>query len=64
LYNFYRDIIGCIDSIEIPRIVGNDQQCKSTMHFINFLLIMVPEGIQVVAWNDDVDRVEQLIRIL
>lgn len=56
---FCSEIISYIDSIEAPRIVGNSQQYKFYKFFVNN---GSGRKIQVVAWNDDVDRVEQLIR--
>lgn len=50
----FSEIIGCIDGIESPRIVGNKQVYKVLKFYLN-------NGngrrIQVVAWNDDIENI-------
>jgi len=54
----YSEVIGYIDGIESPRIVGNKQQYKFFKFYLN-------NGngrkIQIVAWNDDIDYILPLI---
>lgn len=58
LRQFYREIIGYVDGIESPRLVGNKQQYKFFKFYLN-------NGngrrVQVVAWNDDIDLIEHHI---
>ncbi|XP_036143664.1 uncharacterized protein LOC118645886 [Monomorium pharaonis] len=48
------EIIGYIDGIESPRIVGNNQQYKILKFFLNN---SSGRRIQIVSWNDDIDRI-------
>jgi len=55
---YYSEVIGYIDGIESPRIVGNKQQYKFFKFYLNN-----GDGrkIQMVAWNDDIDYILPLI---
>lgn len=57
-YCSHSEVIGYIDGIESPRIVGNKQQYKFFKFHLN-------NGngrkIQIVAWNDDIDQILPLI---
>lgn len=53
-YYFYREIIGYIDGIESPRIVGNKQQYQVLKFYLNN---GSGRKIQVIAWNEDIDDI-------
>ncbi|XP_070157973.1 uncharacterized protein [Polyergus mexicanus] len=59
IYDSTIKIIGYVDGIESPRLVGNKQQYK----FFKFYLNNNNNGkrVQVVVWNEDIDHVEHLI---
>ncbi|XP_071577714.1 uncharacterized protein [Temnothorax nylanderi] len=52
------EVIGYIDSIEAPRSVGDQKQYRFFKFYINN---GSGRRIQVVAWNDEVERIEQQI---
>lgn len=52
------EIIGYVDGIESPRLVGDDQQYKFYKFYLNN---NKGKRVQVVAWNDDIQNVEHLI---
>lgn len=58
IYIPYSEIIGYVDGIESPRLVGNKQQFNFFKFYLNN---NKGRKIQVVAWNDDVKRVEDII---
>jgi hypothetical protein len=54
----YSEIIGYVDGIESPRLVGNNQQYKFLKFYLNN-----NKGRRVqMAWNDDIKNVEHFIR--
>jgi len=55
---YYSEVIGYIDGIESPRIVGNKLQYKFFKFYLNN-----GDGrkVQIVAWNDDIDHILPLI---
>ncbi|KAL0128616.1 hypothetical protein PUN28_003770 [Cardiocondyla obscurior] len=53
------EIIGYVDEIESPKIVGNNQQYKIFKFFFNN---GKGRKIQVLAWNDDIDIVMKHIQ--
>lgn len=56
---YISEIIGYIDGIESSQFVGNNNQYKIFKFYIN-------NGngrrVQIIAWNDDIDNVEPLIK--
>lgn len=51
---FFSEIIGYIDGIESPRIVGDKQQYKVFKFFLNN-----DNGrrVQILSWNDEIQRI-------
>ncbi|XP_036144312.1 uncharacterized protein LOC118646119 [Monomorium pharaonis] len=58
-YDSTIEVIGYVDGIEAPRYVGNKQQYKVFKFFLNN---GNGKRIQVITWNDDIDRVEPHIK--
>ncbi|KAL0116342.1 hypothetical protein PUN28_009736 [Cardiocondyla obscurior] len=54
LYDATVEIIGFVDGIESPKIVGHNQQSKVFKFFLNN---GNGKGIQVVCWNDEISRI-------
>lgn len=54
MYYSYSEVIGYIDGIESPRIVGNKQQYKVFKFYLNNAK---GKRLQVVAWNNDIDNI-------
>lgn len=59
-FNDYSEIIGFIDGIEAPRYVGENKQFKFFKFFVNN---GCGKRIQIVAWNDEIDRIEHDIKL-
>lgn len=59
IYILYREIIGFVDGIEAPRLVGNNNQYKFFKFYLNN---GNGKRIQIVAWNENVDIVEKYIQ--
>ncbi|XP_071581147.1 uncharacterized protein [Temnothorax nylanderi] len=59
LFTIYREIIGYVDGIEAPRLVGTNQQYK---YFKFFLNNGSNKRVQVVAWNENIEIVEEYIQ--
>lgn len=55
----YREIIGYVDGIESPRLVGDNNQYKFFKFYLNN---SKGRRVQVVVWNDDIKNVENFIR--
>lgn len=53
--NIYREIIGFVDEIEGPKIVGKTQNYKLLKFILNN---NQHHRVQIVAWNDEIERVE------
>ncbi|KAL0128609.1 hypothetical protein PUN28_003763 [Cardiocondyla obscurior] len=53
-YDLTVEIIGFIDGMESSRIVGNNQQYKLFKFYLNN---ESGRRVQVVAWNDEIDRI-------
>jgi len=56
---FFREVIDYIDGIEAPRCVGSNQQYKFFKFYLNN---GNSKRIQIVAWNEYVDKVEKHIQ--
>jgi len=54
LYYSSSEIVGYVDGIESPRIVGNKQQYKAFKFYLNN---GNGKKIQIVAWNNDMDNI-------
>ncbi|XP_071643365.1 uncharacterized protein [Temnothorax longispinosus] len=54
------EIIGFVDGIEAPRIVGTKQQYKIFKFFLNS---GNGKRIQIMTWNDEVDKVLSHIKL-
>lgn len=63
LFNFlillYSEVIGYVDGIEASRIVGRSPRYKFFKFYLNN---GAGRRIQIVAWNEDIDRIEHFIR--
>lgn len=53
-YYSYSEIIGYIDGMESPRIVGNKQQYKVFKFFLNN---GNGKRVQVIAWNEEIEKI-------
>ncbi|XP_024871876.1 uncharacterized protein LOC112454612 [Temnothorax curvispinosus] len=60
LYDSTIEIIGFVDGIEAPRYVGDKQQYKIFKFFLNN---GNGKRIQIMTWNDEVDKVEPHIKL-
>ncbi|XP_071582010.1 uncharacterized protein [Temnothorax nylanderi] len=58
-YDSTVEIVGYVDGIEAPRYVGNKSQYKVFKFFLNN-----GDGkrVQIIAWNDDIEKVEEYIK--
>jgi len=56
----YSEIIGYVDGIDSSRYVGNNNQYKIFKFYINN---GSGRRVQIVAWNDDIENVEHLIKL-
>ncbi|XP_025997415.2 uncharacterized protein LOC113005758 [Solenopsis invicta] len=59
LYDLTVEIIGYVDGIEAPRYVGDKHQYKVFKFFLNN---GSGKRVQVISWNDEIDRVESHIK--
>ncbi|XP_024891762.1 uncharacterized protein LOC112467401 [Temnothorax curvispinosus] len=58
IYDSTVEIVGYVDGIESPRLVGDKQQYKFFKFFLNNAN---GRRVQVVAWNEEIKNVESLI---
>lgn len=54
----YSEVVGYVDGIESPRLVGKDQEYKFFKFYLNN---NKGRRVQVVAWNDNIRDVEHHI---
>ncbi|XP_071576854.1 uncharacterized protein [Temnothorax nylanderi] len=58
MYDSTVEVVGYVDGIDAPRYVGDKSQYKVFKFYLNN---GSGKRVQIVAWNDDVDVVEQYI---
>lgn len=56
---FFSEIVGYVDGLEAPRCVGATQQYKFFKFYLNN---GSGKRVQVVVWNEDIERIESHIK--